>query len=82
MQSSALLFCNKQLVPAQLDKDIQCSIEEQTKKIVSNLGLDNCLVHVEYKIKDGVPKFLEINPRIAGGLIPELFKIALGIDLV
>lgn len=70
------------LVPAQLDKDIQCSIEEQTKKIVSNLGLDNCLVHVEYKIKDGVPKFLEINPRIAGGLIPELFKIALGIDLV
>lgn len=69
------------IVPAQLNVHIQKKIESQTIQIVRTLGINNCAVHVEFKIDNDEPKFIEINPRLAGGLIPELYKLAYGIDI-
>ncbi|WP_167553339.1 ATP-grasp domain-containing protein [Evansella clarkii] len=69
------------VVPAQIDESVQLKICDETKKIINILGLENCVVHVEFKIKDGEPKFIELNPRMAGGFVPELYRLAFGIDL-
>lgn len=54
---------------------------DETKEIINILGLKNSVVHVEFKIKDGEPRFIELNPRMAGGFVPELYRLAFGIDL-
>ncbi|WJE39894.1 ATP-grasp domain-containing protein [Bacillus safensis] len=69
------------VVPAQIDENIQLKICDETKEIINILGLKNCVVHVEFKIKDGEPRFIELNPRMAGGFVPELYILAFGIDL-
>ncbi|MCY7569471.1 MULTISPECIES: ATP-grasp domain-containing protein [Bacillus] len=69
------------VVPAQIDENIQLKICDETKEIINILGLKNCVVHVEFKIKDGEPRFIELNPRMAGGFVPELYRLAFGIDL-
>ena len=38
--------------------------------------------HVEIKLGTPIPCIVEINPRLAGGMIPELVRRATGIDLI
>jgi biotin carboxylase len=39
-------------------------------------------VHIEFRFHGGRFTVMEINPRLAGGFIPELVRLATGIDLV
>ncbi|HEY1570247.1 MAG TPA: ATP-grasp domain-containing protein [Pseudonocardiaceae bacterium] len=45
-------------------------------------GLPDGTAHLEYRWADDRPWLIEINPRLAGGLIPRLVRHALGRDLV
>ena len=49
---------------------------------VAALGLAGATTHVELKLVHGRPIVVEVNPRLAGGFIPELWRLARGVDLV
>jgi biotin carboxylase len=38
--------------------------------------------HTELRLTDEGPKIIEVNPRLAGGMIPELVRLSCGADLV
>ena len=38
--------------------------------------------HTEVKVTDAGPSIVEINARAAGGMIPELVRLATGVDLL
>ena len=46
------------------------------------LGLSWGPAHVELRLTPDGPQIIEVNPRLAGGYIPELVRLALGVDLV
>jgi len=46
------------------------------------LGLGWGAAHVEVKRTAAGPRVIEVNPRLAGGFIPELVRLARGVDLV
>nr|WP_263314100.1 ATP-grasp domain-containing protein [Mammaliicoccus sp. Marseille-Q6498] len=68
-------------VPANISPKIKKLIYQHVISIIQVLNLNNMTLHVEYKIKNNIPYLIEVNPRMAGGLIPYLYKRSLGIDL-
>jgi argininosuccinate lyase len=46
------------------------------------LGLGWGAVHVEMRLTPSGPQIIEVNPRLAGGMIPRVISAAAGIDLV
>lgn len=46
------------------------------------VGFDFGPAHTELRWTETGPVVIEINPRLAGGMIPELVRLALGIDLL
>lgn len=62
------------------------SITESIEKLISssfeNLGFIFGPAHTEIRIKNGIPYIIEINPRLAGGMIPKIVQEARGIDLI
>lgn len=46
------------------------------------LGLTWGPLHVELRLGEDGPHLMEVNPRLAGGFIPELVRQATGIDLI
>jgi argininosuccinate lyase len=46
------------------------------------LGLTWGPIHIEVRLSDKGPIIIEVNPRLAGGFIPELIRLATGIDLI
>jgi biotin carboxylase len=49
---------------------------------VEALGLGFGPAHTEIRLGSGRPVVIEVNPRLAGGRIPTLVRLATGIDLV
>ncbi|MFY4718757.1 ATP-grasp domain-containing protein [Streptomyces sp. LaBMicrA B280] len=49
---------------------------------VRALGLGWGAAHVELRLDGDTPRVIEVNPRLAGGMIPELVRRACGIDLI
>jgi argininosuccinate lyase len=49
---------------------------------VEALGLGWGAAHVEVRQHDSRASVIEVNPRLAGGMIPELVRCAYGVDLV
>ena len=78
-------------VPAALPGDLERALRRTAVRAVEALGLGWGAAHVELRL-DGsggsagsttsIPKVIEVNPRLAGGMIPELVRRACGIDLV
>ena len=46
------------------------------------LGLGWGAAHVELRLTPGGPRVVEVNPRLAGGMIPRMVEEATGLDLV
>ena len=46
------------------------------------LGLGWGAAHVELRLTAAGPRIIEVNPRLAGGMIPRMVEEATGIDLV
>lgn len=67
-------------------RDLNDALKEKTKKVVCNalktLGVNDSLFHIEFRVVDGEPKIIEINPRLGGGLVDENVRAAAGISLI
>lgn len=58
------------------------AITETVRASLRALSLEWGPSHVELRLTSEGPKIIEVNPRLAGGLIPELVRLACGIDLI
>jgi argininosuccinate lyase len=65
-------------LPADVDKDIINVAQDALRA----LGLTWGPLHIELRLTPNGPMIIEVNPRLAGGFIPEIVRLALGIDVV
>ncbi|CAN5512860.1 N/A [soil metagenome] len=68
--------------PAELDEGARTSVERAVRAGLVAVGLDFGPAHTELRMTEEGPVIVEINPRLAGGMIPELVRWATGIDLL
>jgi biotin carboxylase len=68
--------------PADLSPQTRASIAEVALQGLRALGLNWGPGHVEIRLTAQGPAIVEINPRLAGGFIPEIMRLAFGIDMV
>jgi biotin carboxylase len=57
-------------------------LEVRAAEWLRQIGLNFGAAHVEFKVKDGKPVLMEINPRLGGDMIPELIRLATGFDVI
>ncbi|MEV1025582.1 ATP-grasp domain-containing protein [Streptomyces sp. NPDC050264] len=69
-------------VPAAVPTGTARLLADTAVAAVEALGLGHGAAHVELRLAARGPVVIEVNPRLAGGMIPELVRAALGIDLV
>lgn len=68
--------------PAALDAGRERRVREAALGALEALGLGWGPAHVELRATAEGPKIIEVNPRLAGGFIPELVRHASGVDLI
>ncbi|RKI30189.1 ATP-grasp domain-containing protein [Corallococcus sp. AB004] len=68
--------------PAPLDDGERQSLERAVVAALDAVGFDLGPAHTEIRLCAQGPVVIEINPRLAGGMIPELVRHATGIDLL
>lgn len=69
--------------PAKISNANRERIEKIVYKTLEALDLNWGASHVELRLtKKGRPKIIEVNPRLAGGYIPQLVHLAFGVDLI
>lgn len=68
--------------PAELCSDVHSSIARTVRKALEAIGLLWGPAHVELRLSSAGPVIIEINPRLAGGFIPEIVRLAVGIDMI
>nr|WP_225956367.1 ATP-grasp domain-containing protein [Amycolatopsis lexingtonensis] len=69
-------------VPAALPPADETALIDTARAAVTALGLGFGAAHVEIRLTPSGPRLMEVNPRPAGGMIPELVRAATGVDLV
>ena len=68
--------------PAALEKNLALRIEATTRAALAATGMDFGPTHTELRVRDGEPVVIEINPRLAGGMIPVLIDLATDADVL
>ncbi|MFL6130020.1 MAG: ATP-grasp domain-containing protein [Mycobacteriales bacterium] len=68
--------------PAPVDPAVAASLGEAAVAALRALGLGWGAAHVELRLTAGGPRVVEVNPRLAGGMIPRMVQEATGIDLI
>ncbi|MGK6317445.1 ATP-grasp domain-containing protein [Neorhizobium sp. DT-125] len=68
--------------PARLPARVKKQVTFAVMTAIDALGLHWGPAHSEFRLGPKGPVIIEINPRLAGDFIPELVKLAYGIDLV
>jgi len=68
--------------PAYLEGKKAKLIEETVINALKLVGNNFGAMHTELKLYEGKVYIIEINPRLAGGMIPQIVKNATGIDLL
>jgi len=68
--------------PAGLPADVEKGITNVAKDALRALGLTWGPAHIELRLTPNGPIIIEVNPRLAGGFIPEIVRLALGVDVV
>jgi S-sulfo-L-cysteine synthase (3-phospho-L-serine-dependent) len=68
--------------PAALPRETVHLIEDTVRAALRATGVRTGATHTEVKLTGHGPAIVEINPRLAGGMIPELIRLAAGIDLL
>jgi argininosuccinate lyase len=68
--------------PARLSAGEQAAIGAAAREALQALGLGWGAAHVEVRLTAAGPRVVEVNPRLAGGMIPRLIQEARGIDLI
>lgn len=67
--------------PLDVDEAIVKDIEENVKRAISAIGLNNCAVNVDMIMKDGKIYVIELTGRIGANCLPELSSIYYGMDI-
>ncbi|MET9567341.1 pyridoxal-phosphate dependent enzyme [Streptomyces tauricus] len=70
------------LFPAVLPSTAQAELAETARQALKAIGFERGPAHVEVRLTPAGPAVIEINGRLAGGMIPELVRAATGIDLL
>jgi hypothetical protein len=68
--------------PADLSPEEEAIVSATVQKALDAVGFDFGPAHTELRLAERGPTIIEINPRLAGGMIPELIRLATGVDLV
>ena len=68
--------------PAPLPQADQAAIGDVAVAALRALGLGWGGAHVEIRRTPAGPRIVEVNPRLAGGMIPKLVAESLGIDMI
>jgi argininosuccinate lyase len=69
--------------PVRLRASIDTSLRTTAEAAVAELGLGWGPAHVELKVgEDGTATVIEVNPRLAGGMIPVMIRDSGGPDLI
>jgi phosphoribosylaminoimidazole carboxylase (NCAIR synthetase) len=71
----------RHLVPARTTAAQSAALTRAAESVVSALGVQNAVVHAEFRLGPEGFVLIEIAVRPAGGLIPDLLRLGLGIDL-
>lgn len=94
MGTSVIGITGKRLGPlphfVEIGHDFPAHFSEREDEIISQTARDALKAlslgwgpaHIELRLGAGGPKVIEVNPRLAGGFIPELVRLARGIDLI
>jgi cysteine synthase A len=69
-------------VPAPLDEATAREIEKVVRTAIEVIGLRHGACHTELRLTAAGPTIIEVNARVAGGMIPELIRLAGGPDLL
>jgi S-sulfo-L-cysteine synthase (3-phospho-L-serine-dependent) len=69
-------------LPADLTSEDRLAIEAHVRRALDAVGFDFGPAHTELRLTAQGPRIVEINPRLAGGMIPELVRLATGVDLI
>ncbi|BBC92512.1 pyridoxal-phosphate dependent enzyme [Streptomyces griseofuscus] len=73
---------HRHLFPAPLPAETAQWITETVTAALDAAGIRLGATHTEVKLTAEGPAVIEINPRPAGGMIPELIRLATGVDLL
>ncbi|EUB98299.1 hypothetical protein PMI07_006613 [Rhizobium sp. CF080] len=68
--------------PAHLSTQVKQEIATAVTTAISALGLQWGPAHTELRLGPEGPVIIEVNPRIAGDFIPQLVRLAYGLDLI
>jgi argininosuccinate lyase len=68
--------------PADLASETADAIGAEVRRALDALGMQWGPCHTELRLTVQGPMIIEVNPRLAGGFIPELVRRANGIDLI
>ncbi|MEU7041025.1 ATP-grasp domain-containing protein [Streptomyces varsoviensis] len=69
-------------VPAAVPEDVRAALADTAVRALTALGLGWGAAHTELRWSASGPVVIEVNPRLAGGMIPAAVKAATGMDLV
>ena len=69
-------------IPSLLDCDERCRVESLATRALQALGVRWGVLHTEIKLTPAGPRVIEVNPRVGGGSISELFEFRTGRSLV
>lgn len=73
---------SQHIFPAALPEAVTTEVVEASRQALKATGFELGASHLELKLTDNGPAVIEINARLAGGMIPELVRLATGIDLL
>jgi S-sulfo-L-cysteine synthase (3-phospho-L-serine-dependent) len=73
---------SRHIFPARVDEEEKRAMLAATRIALATLGIRQGPTHTELKMSERGPVIIEINPRLAGGMIPELIQIVTGTDLL
>ncbi|HEX8093143.1 ATP-grasp domain-containing protein [Jatrophihabitans sp.] len=68
--------------PAPLPPAARAALAQTALRALVALGLGWGPAHVELRLGSTGPAVIEVNPRLAGGMIPNLVRSATGVDLI
>jgi argininosuccinate lyase len=68
--------------PAQLPDRDESIIKKNIILLLSTLNYNFGFSHMEFKVQKGEMTLIEVNPRLAGGMIPRLIEKASGVDIL
>lgn len=73
---------SRHLFPAPLSRSQKEQMIETVRKALEAVGIRNGATHTEVKWTSKGCAVIEINARLAGGMIPELIRLTTGVDML